>query len=303
MARRLRYLPEGSMVEVTCRTVQGRLLLRPSPHFNEIALGVLGRAQARYRMVIHDFVILSNHLHLLLSPESPQQLALFMAFVEANLAKEAGRLHDWRGPFWERRYELIVVSGEEEAQVGRLFYMLRHGVKERLVDRPQDWPGPHGVTALLEESPLTGVWIDRTLEHRLRRKGGELESRACQSTESLVLSPLPCWKDLPKERRRARIAALVAEVEAEARRLQREHGEPLGRDRVQRQHPHQRPARSKRSPAPWVHAASRAVRLALIEAYRVFAAAFCVAADRLRNGDRLVLFPERAFPPPLPATG
>ncbi len=89
MARRLRYLPEGSLVEITCRTVQGRLLLHPSPHFNELALGALGRAQARARMRVHVFVILSRHLHVLASPESPQQLAGFMAFVEANPAKEA----------------------------------------------------------------------------------------------------------------------------------------------------------------------------------------------------------------------
>ena len=45
MGRKLRYLPEeGALVEVTCRTLQGRLLLRPSPELNDIAAGVLGRA-------------------------------------------------------------------------------------------------------------------------------------------------------------------------------------------------------------------------------------------------------------------
>ncbi len=303
MARRLRYLPEGSLVEVTCRTVQGRLLLRPSPHFNELALGVLGRAQARSHMRIHAFVILANHLHLVLSPESPQQLAGFMAFLEANLAKEAGRLHDWRGPFWSRRYQAIVVSDEEEAQVGRLLYILRHGVKERLVTRPQDWPGPHAVTALLESAPLEGLWIDRTLEHQLRRKGEDFDPRDCQSSESLVLSPLPCWQHLPAAAYHARIAELVAEVEAEGQRLVRERGEPIGRERLQRQHPHERPMKSKRSPAPFVHAACKSARLALVEAYRAFVAAYRLAADQLRAGDRLVRFPDRAFPPPLPTTG
>lgn len=291
------------MVEVTCRTVQGRLLLRPSPHFNELALGVLGRAQARYRMVVHAFIVLSNHLHLLLSPESPQQLARFMAFVEANLAKEAGRIHDWRGPFWSRRYQAIAVADEDTAQIDRLVYILRHGVKEHLVARPQDWPGPHGVTALIEGTALSGLWIDRTLEHRLRRKGREFDLRACCSIESLLLSPLPCWRELPEATFRARVEELVAEVEAEGRRLARERGEPVGRDRVQRQHPHERPMRSKRSPPPFVHAACKAMRLAMVEAYRAFVVAYRAAAARLRAGDRLVLFPDRAFPPPLPTTG
>ena len=42
-------MPEGgALVEVTLRTIQSRLLLRPGPAVNEIILGVLGRAQRLY---------------------------------------------------------------------------------------------------------------------------------------------------------------------------------------------------------------------------------------------------------------
>jgi len=38
------------MVEVTCRTIHSRFLLRPSPELNDIVVGVLARAQrAAYR--------------------------------------------------------------------------------------------------------------------------------------------------------------------------------------------------------------------------------------------------------------
>jgi hypothetical protein len=46
MSRHLRFVPDGgALVEVTCRTIQGRLLLRPSQQLNDIVLGILGRAQ------------------------------------------------------------------------------------------------------------------------------------------------------------------------------------------------------------------------------------------------------------------
>ena len=63
MGRRLRYLPpEGSsLVEVTCRTVQGRFLLTPSNELNEIILGALGRAQELYPVGICAFAFASNH--------------------------------------------------------------------------------------------------------------------------------------------------------------------------------------------------------------------------------------------------
>src|SRR5436305_14294273 len=62
MARKLRYIPEGgALVEVTCRTLQGRLLLRPSPELNDITAAILGRAQRLYPVEIVAFQALSNH--------------------------------------------------------------------------------------------------------------------------------------------------------------------------------------------------------------------------------------------------
>lgn len=254
-------------------------------------------------MEIHHFVMLSNHIHLLLSPGNPRQLAAFMAFFEANLAKEIGRLHDWEGAVWARRYQAIVVSEEESAQTERLLYLLRHGVKEHLVGRPRDWPGPHGVDALLEGKPLTGIWIDRSLEYRRRGQRETLDPRVGESREIVVLTPMPCWRHLSPERYRSRIGDLVRGVEDEARELAREKGPPLGRNQVMRQHPHQRPLKSKRSPSPLVHASTKAVRLTFVEAYRSFVYAYRRAADLLKRGNRLVRFPALAFPPPLPASG
>ena len=97
MPRPLRFVPADALVEVTCRTLHGRFLLRPSRNLNEIVLGILGRAVRLYGMKLCAFVYLSNHAHLLLRPADAQQLARFMGFVNGNLAKEAGRLHRWRG--------------------------------------------------------------------------------------------------------------------------------------------------------------------------------------------------------------
>jgi len=56
MSRPIRFIPEeGSLVEITCRTDQGRYLLRPDPVINDILLGVLGRAQRLYPVEICAF--------------------------------------------------------------------------------------------------------------------------------------------------------------------------------------------------------------------------------------------------------
>ena len=302
MGRRLRYIsPEGCLVEVTNRTIQGRFLLRPSAELNMLVVGILGRAQRLYDVEIHGYVVLSNHYHLLVTVKSALQLARFMAYFQGNLAKEAGRHHNWRGPFWHRRYQHVLVSDEEVAQVDRLRYILGNGCKEDLVSSPLEWPGVSAVHALLFGRELRGVWIDRTRERRASG-GTELENRTQFRVEEVVhITPLPCWQGLKPSSRRKRVHALVVQIEAETDARHRSEGtQPLGLRGMLLQDPHQRPVRSKWSPAPMFHCTSKEVRNLLREAYISFSAAFRRAARRYQEGDLHAVFPDGAFPPPLP---
>ncbi|HTG35666.1 MAG TPA: transposase [Thermoanaerobaculia bacterium] len=165
MGRKLRYIPEGgALVEVTCRTLQGRLLLRPSPELNDIAAGVLGRAQRLYPVDIVAFSLMSTHYHLIVRAENAKRLARFAGYFNSNLAREVSRLTGWTGKIWDRRYQAILISGEEEAQVARFRYVLSHGVKEQLVANLLEWPGLHCARPILNGALLTGTWFDRTKE-------------------------------------------------------------------------------------------------------------------------------------------
>ena len=76
MPRRVRFIPEeGALVEVSCRTIQSRYLLRPCLALNEIILGVLGRAQRLYPAEVSGFVFLSNHYHACLRVPDAERLA------------------------------------------------------------------------------------------------------------------------------------------------------------------------------------------------------------------------------------
>jgi REP element-mobilizing transposase RayT len=302
MSRRIRFIPEGgALVEVTCRTLQSRFLLLPGDESNALIRGVLARAARLYEVGVCACVFLSNHYHLLLVVRDAQQLARFMNHLNSNLAREAGRLADWRERFWARRYQAIVVTEEEGAQVERLRYILAHGSKEGLVARPQDWPGVHCVQALLEGTPIAGLWFDRTQEYAARRRGEAFAPAKYATAEILVLEPLPCWNHLPEKLQRRRAAELVEAIEAEAAVERERVGiHPPGPAAIRAQHPHNRPVRTKRSPAPLVHAATRTARRELYEAYAWFLAAFRHAAEGLREGDVSAKFPSGSFPPGLP---
>src|SRR5216683_2871610 len=217
MARKLRFVPHTrTLISITCRTVQGRFLLRPGPQLNDIVLGVLGRAQRRYETTISAFSALSSHFHLLLVVDSASEAAVFMRYTKSKLAREVNRLTGWRGPVFDRRYEMTVVTDEDAAQIERLRYVLSHSVKENLVERVRQWPAVHSAGALIDGTPLTGHWFDRTQEFAARLRREDFGRLRYATVETVTLSPIPCWAHLSSELYRARIAAMVETIETEA---------------------------------------------------------------------------------------
>ena len=302
MARPLRFIPSHSIVEVTTRTMQGRLLLRPSPELTEIILGIIGKAQDMYGMAIHAFVVLSTHAHFLLSPTGADQLALFMQFVNANTAKEAGRLHQWRDKFWSRRYRSIVVADEKSAHA-RLRYIMAHGAKEGLVAKSADWPGPHCIAALTTGEILRGTWFDRSAEFVARQRGENVLPTQFATRFDIKLTPLPCHSHLTPDQRQAEYRRMDAEIQAAAaaENLTRNR-KPMGISAIFAQDPHSRPASTDRSPAPLVHASDVEAAAAFRGLYRAFVDAFRAGAQRLREHASALadMFPLWAFPPALP---
>ena len=302
MGRRLRWLPwKETLVAVSWRAVQGRLLFRPSGELNDVVLGVFGRAQRLYRIRVCGLVVLSNHLHLLLVADHAEQVSSFMQYVGSKLAREVNRLVGWSGPVFQGRYSMIVVTKEEGAQVERLRYLLAQGCKENLVERLREWPGVHSVRALLDHEPLVGHWFDHTEKHAARRRGEELDPLRIAMPETLTLTSLPCWQHLSPEAYRRRIEELVEAIEREAATERARTGSKvLGRRAVLGLHPHHRPATLAKSAAPLVHAATAAVRRAFREAYRRFVDAFRRAAETFCHQDLTAVFPAGSFPPAPP---
>ncbi len=297
VSRRIRFLPyPETLVEVTNRTIHGRLLLLPSKHLRSITLGVLGRAQRLFGVEIHAFVFLSNHYHLLVTVRDVEQMARFVGYFQSKLAREVARQTGWRDKIWARRYTAIPVSNEQAAQVARLKYLLSHGTKEKLVAHPAQWPGAHSVRALLEGSPLTGYWYNRTAEFQAKARGERYRRDDFAEVEAVELSPLPCWKHLSEGRYRAEVGRLIEGI---VRQAGGDPKEDIERS-LARQQPTDRPSFSKRSPAPWFHCSTKAARIELRNAYEYFLSAYRSAAVALSRGELTAPFPEGCFPRPLP---
>ncbi len=295
----LRMFEEEGYYFVTSRCFQGRLLLRPSQEVNEVVGGVLAKAvqQSGGAVRLHAFTFASNHFHLLVWAQGAA-LASFMQYLRANLSRKVGRLVDWRGGFWERRYSAEPVL-DDAAMVGRLRYILAHGVKEGLVEKCAEWPGLTCLSQLLGPARRVFRWFNWTKRWSARRREDVVEGAGRYAEEwaesvELEVAPLPCWERRSEEERRREVRALLGDVEEEAR----SKGKPsLGAAAVRAQHPHTRPERLARSPRPLGHASTRQALRELREQYHAFVAAFREAAERWRRGDFSARFPLFSFPP------
>ena len=303
MSYPLRWIRPGHLYETTSRAIHSRLLLRPSAELNTIINGILAKAVEKCDVKVCNYIVHSNHMHMLLIPGSVDQLRRFMNFVNGNIAKEGGRLHGWREKFWGRRYRLIPITNEPEAQVSRLRYLLANGCKEGLVRKPADWPGASGLMCLLKGVPIVGHRFDRTAEYRAGRRGDTVGRWDFAQECSFELEPLPCWEHLPPAERQKLVLGLVQEIERETReRLEAEDRSPMGARRILRQNPHDRPKKTKRFPAPLVHAATWDEWIGFKKEWEDFRHRYRGAAERLGRGALDVVFPRGSIPPPLPVS-
>lgn len=292
----------GQFFEITTRAMHSRLLMRPSKRVNELILGILGRALARFPGIkLFGFIFLSNHYHMLLWAPDQEVLSAFMSYVNGLIARKIGRLHEWSDRFWSRRFEDIVVL-DEEALIGRLEYLLENGVKEGLVASPYEWPGATCVRALTHGERLVGVWEDASAAYRARRAKKKAPEGAFRSEVEFRLEPIPAWKDLPAPEQQARVRETVRKIESRGRERNETVGRsPLGATRILRQHPHDRPATTKQSTAPWCHATSFARRVAYCAFLAELHVAYRAVSIRIREGDfdAFDLLPEGCHAPPL----
>ena len=304
MARKLRYMRRSkSTFEITTRTLQSRLLLRPSKELNAIILGIIGRALQCYPIMLHLVVVASSHIHMIITTESVKLLSDFMRDVNSGIAREAGLLHQWREKFWGRRYTAIEILDDAKL-IEKAIYLLSHGCKEGLVMRPGDWPGVNCVEALTRGKTMKGIWYDRTKQYEAGRVGQPVSRTDFGTKYEIPLTPLPCFADLSTGQQRAQYRAMIRDIEQHTRQqVNRAGRRVMGARKVSAQSPHRKPLKVKRSPAPLCHCSDPEERRRYRDDFRWFTTLYHQASKLLRAGEQDVQFPENCFPPALAFSG
>ena len=153
MPNRLRrYYGAGYSHFITTSCYQ-RLPLLGRPRNRDLFLRVLEQVRRRYHFVVAGYVVMPEHVHLLISePERGDPSRVMQAIKQGFARRLLGRLRRTehgqqlclgigpveRGRIWQPRfYDFVVFS--EKKRVEKLRYMHRNPVKRGLVLEPGQW--------------------------------------------------------------------------------------------------------------------------------------------------------------------
>ena len=294
MPRPLRFQPKPwGIFFVTTRCIHGRFLLRPSSKTNALVIGVMAKAVHKFEVKLFGLCFMSNHYHLLLSSKDAASLAQFMQYVNSNIARELGRLHNWREKFWSRRYRATAVL-DDDAALERMKYIMSNSVKEGLVKHPRYYPGVHCYRHLVEGRPLHGIWVNRSLMHT---DPGLSEAYASEGL-ALTLSRLPKYEEMSVIAYRDLIKALTNDMLSEIDKP----AKVLGQKRILNQNPLTMSARPRKTPAPLCHTSCARLQSQFRQSFKDFVQAYKEAYKELAHGQFKGLFPEGSIPPTAWAT-
>jgi putative transposase len=112
---------------------------RPNPRRGEACAAfvtALERVRRAYGLCIYGYVVMPEHVHLLLNEPERNTLAQAIKSLKQGVARRlALRAED---SFWQARYYDFNVWSERKF-VEKLRYIHRNPVKRGLVERPEDW--------------------------------------------------------------------------------------------------------------------------------------------------------------------
>lgn len=140
MPRNRKLLIHGKIYEICFRTEEG-LPFAPTPYIKAIWESILARAQSLYRVRIVAGILMSNHPHLLIRVEDPEDVPKFVAYVKKETAHALNRLLGVeQHTVWQEGYDSPLL-GDAAKVVERLVYCYTNPQKANLEDTIERYPG------------------------------------------------------------------------------------------------------------------------------------------------------------------
>ncbi len=162
MARKLRRIVPGLPVHVVQRGVN-RCDIFANDKDRNIYLQYLIEASDHHSCPVHCYVLMGNHVHLLMTSSRPTALSTTMQSLNTRYAMYFNRVHERTGPLWEGRFRASVVDNDAYLKVCYQYIEL-NPVRANFCQRPEDYRwSSHRCHAYGELDPLITFHIGYTM--------------------------------------------------------------------------------------------------------------------------------------------
>ena len=135
--RTARIIRPGAFYHVASRVNHKEMLLR-SPAAKELFIEQLARLRLRHDCEILDFVIMENHVHLILRPVGTSTLSGMIKFLLGAYTMIYNHIHGTWGRFWGSRYFSRPIMTLEDLGV-TMAYVDDNPVRAGLAASAEDW--------------------------------------------------------------------------------------------------------------------------------------------------------------------
>lgn len=103
-----------------------------------VYLRALAEASAHYRVLVHAYVLMTNHVHLLVTPEIVGAVSKLMQSVGARYVWHINESRERTGTLWEGRYKACLVARDEHV-LSACRYIDLNPVRAGMVRHPSDY--------------------------------------------------------------------------------------------------------------------------------------------------------------------
>ncbi len=102
-------------------------------------LECLNDACLKYNVSVHAYVLMTNHVHLLMTPSEPMAIPKVMQSVGRRYVQYINKTYRRTGTLWEGRYKASIVDAERYL-LACYRYIELNPVRASMVEHPVDYP-------------------------------------------------------------------------------------------------------------------------------------------------------------------
>ena len=181
----------------------------------------LSEAAERYGCAIHAYVLMTNHIHLLVTPDTQNSISLMMQYVGRHYVPYINYTYGTSGTIWEGRYKASMIH-DEEYLLTCMRYIELNPVRADMVKTPGAYrwssyrANGRGIAdKIIQPHPLY-LSLGRTRQQRQMAYQmlfkGHIDQKALDDIRSAWQTGTPLGNDYFRERVEAKLKCKVGQA-------------------------------------------------------------------------------------------